>query len=77
MLTGYFDRRRARALREFARLPLGDVAARLGTSQRVIRDWEQGIFEPAPSDVDRLAKIYHCHPDDLMKWRLAEDVKKP
>lgn len=44
-------------------LTIGDVARKIGKTERTIQNWESGITIPDKSNLDVLAKLYHTDID--------------
>lgn len=56
-----------RELRERANICQVDVARKLSADQAAVSKWENGINPPHPKYRKRLAKLYDCTVDDLLK----------
>lgn len=63
-----WNRNLARKLRKNLGLTLGDVAAIIGVRERVLGDWERGLFTPSPEQLKTLAGIYNCDYEELVRW---------
>lgn len=56
-----------RELRERANLRQVDVARKLSVDQAAVSKWENGVNPPLPKYRKRLAKLYGCTVDELLK----------
>lgn len=60
-----------RKLREQAGLRQVDVGKRLGVDQTTVCKWESGLSKPLKKYRKKLARLYGCTVDDLLR---VEDV---
>lgn len=74
-MTGSFDGKRAQKLRAITGIRIDDVAARLGVKKINVRDWEAGRFEPTDEQIVEIAKVLHCKPDDIRRWKAPRKAR--
>jgi transcriptional regulator with XRE-family HTH domain len=56
-----------RAARHRSKKTIQQVAEALGVSERTVMRWELEQARPAAESVIRLARLYRCRPDQLVR----------
>jgi transcriptional regulator with XRE-family HTH domain len=56
-----------RAARHRAKKTIRQVAEVLGKSERTVMRWELDQAKPGADDVVRLARLYRCRPEQLLR----------
>lgn len=50
-----------------ANLKVQDVMSALTVSDAAVYSWESGAYKPSIDNLIKLAELYHCSVDDLLK----------
>lgn len=56
-----------KSVREKADMTQGSLAAALGVSQGAVANWEQGLNNPTVEKLLRMAAIFGCTVDELLR----------
>lgn len=64
-----------RSIRKSKGLTIGQLADLIGSTQKIVGNWERGTTEITLGDALRVCKVLDCSIDELAGWETNDSIK--